>query len=507
MQIQLSRVSALAVVAFLLGTSAAIAQTARKNTTPPGTKPGSQMVARGGQRAKFTPDQEAAFDAEKKNAVIVAPNYRDSGLASLRFTFNDAAELRSELERQGYTVHIVPGTEATSDGIREALTKEKTYLDGSNQATLIFAFMGHGFSDSKGKNYLMTYGSDVSNMDKEALSLDEVEELLNQSGARRRVILIDACRSVAGARGGEKDRTMADFKAAEGMSILLATKPGAYSYEDPDLSHGVFTYFLLEGLRGKAAGPDGFVTFSDLSAYVQKHVSDYSEKKDWPQKPLATMKDVGGDFLMATAAPAKPEDIKPLPSATQITSDTPVMRALGSNQSFFVTVNENNLTLVDAMTGQPYAVLREDPSQLVDKEATSQRSLRWFTGDAPKGARLDAVLEMHGADMFRLWGRTGRACPGDNPCAQTPYPLLPGEARSQTTLANKAVRKTSDTVNKLKGVWQGKSSQTLSKTSSSSTVLDKSGVTSEAKDKFIWTTFDLTSTLKSVQVASTETKK
>jgi hypothetical protein len=498
-------------VAILLCTSVLIGQP-KKKPAAPDTQAGAapqankQMTPRGAQRAKFTPDQESTFEAEKKNAVIVAPNYRDSGLASLRFTYNDAAELRSELERQGYNVHIVPSTEATADGIREALARQKTYLDGSKQATLIFAFMGHGFSDTKGKNYLMTYGADPSNMDKEALSIDEVENLLNQTGARRKVIFIDACRSVAGARGGEKDRTMTDFKAAEGMSVLLATKPGAYSYEDPELSHGVFTYFLLEGLRGKAAGQDGFVTFSDLSAYVQKHVSDYAEKKDMAQKPLATMKDVGGDFLMATAAPAKSEDIKPVAAASLITSDTPVMRALGGNQSFFVTASENNLTLLDALTGQPYAILREDPTKLGNQDEVSKRSLRWFSGDAPKGERIDAVLEMHGNDMLRLWGRTGKLCPGDKPCSQVPYPLLPGEVRSKASVTNTTVGKAAKTAGDIAKVF-GKSNKTVTGTAGTSAVIDQNGVAADTRDKFIWSNFDLASTLKSSRQASVQGQK
>ena len=61
----------------------------------------------------------------------MAPSYRDSGLATLRFTFADAIELKSELERQGYTVRVIPSTEATAEGIRQTLANQKTFLEGT----------------------------------------------------------------------------------------------------------------------------------------------------------------------------------------------------------------------------------------------------------------------------------------------------------------------------------------------------------------------------------------
>jgi Caspase domain len=459
---------------------------------------GGQLSARGVQRKKYTPDQQASFEAEKRNAVLVAPNYRDSGLPSLRFTYNDAAELRSELERQGYTVHMVPSTEATADGIREALEKQKTYLDGSSQATLLFAFMGHGFQDTKGKNYLMTYGADMENMDKEALPVDEVEDLLNKTGARRKIIFIDACRSSVGTRDATKPRSMADFKAAEGMSIFLATKPGAYSYEDPELSHGLFTYYLLEGLRGKAAGADGFVSFQDLTKYVEKSVDDYAEKKDMAQKPVMSSQDLRGDFLMATAAPAKAGDIKPLAAASQISSDTPIMQALGTGQSFFVAAEPNSLTLIAASTGRPYAILREDPTQMKNADEVSKRSLHWFGGDAPDGKTIQMVAEMKGNDIAQIWGRIGKACPGDKPCTQTPYPLLPGEVRPSASLASKTAGKATKTMKDTFAAF-GHRSSTVNGTAGASDAVSRNGLVTDDKEKFIWANFDLTSTLKAPQ--------
>jgi len=482
-------------------TQASKAQDAKKANAPsPDKQGGNTLTARGAERPKFTQQDKATFEKETRSAIIVAPSYRDSGLATLRYTFADAVELKAELERQGYAVRMIPSTEATADSIRQALVNQRTFLDGTTQATLIFAFMGHGFQDSNGQNYLMTYGADLNNMDKEALSLDEVQKLVNASGARRKVIFIDACRNVPGTRDADKPRTMADFKAAEGTAILLATKPGAFSYEDSELSHGVFTYFLLEGLRGKAAGVDGFVTFRDVSDYVERSVLAYSMKKDQAQKPLATLHDVGGDFLLATAAPPKPDELKPNTTASQITSDATVMRAIATNRSFFTAVNEDSLTLIDASTGQPFAILSEHADQLKDKAETSKRSLRWFAGNGPNDSAVHMVAEMKGTALLQLWGRIGKPCPNDQPCSATPYPLLPGEVRDSVSGAVDKTKKGAGALIAGAGRVIGhKTNEAAQTVVSSSTAIEKSGLTPDSRAKFIWTGFDLTSTAKPSQ--------
>jgi hypothetical protein len=464
----------------------------RTNASPKASgKPGG-MTARGAQRGEFTQSDKDTFEKETRSAIIVAPSYRDSGLATLRYTFADAVELKGELERQGYNVRLIPSTEATAEGIRQTLANQKTFLEGTEQATLLFAFMGHGFQDSHGQNYLMTYGADPNNMDKEALSVDEVQSLMSASGARRKVIFIDACRNVPGTRDAEKPRTMADFKAAEGMAILLATKPGAYSYEDPELSHGVFTYFLLDGLRGKAAGKDGFVTFRDVSDYVERSVTAYAMKKDQGQKPLATLKDVGGDFLLATAAPPKPDEVKSVPGASQITSDAVVMRAVAINRSFFVTLSDDSLALIDSSTGQPFAILSEHADQLKDKAAMNKASYRWFAGDAPGNNALHMVAEIKGSsEMLHLWGRIGKPCPNDQACSTVPYPLLPGEVRDQKSATLKTAKKVFGL-----GALTHKTAGTGVSLAAKTDVIEHSGLAADSRDKFVWTKFDLTNTTK-----------
>jgi uncharacterized caspase-like protein len=55
----------------------------------------------------------------------------------------------------------------------------------------------------------------------------------------------------------------------KGRVILTASDANEVSAEKDDLKHGVFTYYLLEGLRGKADyDKDGVITVDEVYRYV-----------------------------------------------------------------------------------------------------------------------------------------------------------------------------------------------------------------------------------------------
>jgi hypothetical protein len=214
-------------------------------------------------------------------------------------------------------------------------------------------------------------------------------------------------------------------------------------------------------------------------------------KKDQAQKPLATLKDVGGDFLLATAAPPKPDEVKPVVSASEITSDAVVMRAVAINKSFFATLNDTSLVLIESSTGQPFAILSEHPDQLKDKAAMAKASYRWFAGDAAGDNVVHMVAEMKGNEMLHLWGRSGKLCPNDQSCSTVPYPLLPGEVRDQKS----GVLKTAKKAFSLGGLTR-KTNETGVSLAAKTEVIQRSGLAVDSRDKFVWTKFDLTNTAK-----------
>jgi TPR repeat protein len=56
--------------------------------------------------------------------------------------------------------------------------------------------------------------------------------------------------------------------------MLISTGAKTRSYESDTLRHGVFTYYLLAGLKGGAEGSDGLITFNGLADYVTDKVKE-----------------------------------------------------------------------------------------------------------------------------------------------------------------------------------------------------------------------------------------
>jgi formylglycine-generating enzyme required for sulfatase activity len=99
-------------------------------------------------------------------------------------------------------------------------------------------------------------------------------------------------------------RSFTKFQAATGTRILFSTKFGRVSYEDDEFQQGVFSHYLVEGLRGAAAKEDGWVSFRDLSDYVTEQVQTRTLQQGHTQVPFegTGQSDASGDFPVARLA-------------------------------------------------------------------------------------------------------------------------------------------------------------------------------------------------------------
>ena len=110
---------------------------------------------------------------------------------------------------------------------------------------------------------------------------------------RRLPQLVDARQPLASV-----PRTAVEFAISQGTRVLYAAESNRQSYEADELEHGVFTYFLVKGLRGDASATDGFITFDDLARYVTRSVQEWGITKGRTQLPHSSGEH-SGDFLIA----------------------------------------------------------------------------------------------------------------------------------------------------------------------------------------------------------------
>jgi len=88
------------------------------------------------------------------------------------------------------------------------------------------------------------------------------------------------------------------------MLVLASCGPDEVSHEMPEMGHGAFTYFLLDGLEGHADGnADGVLTASEVAAHVWDKTSTWALQKGFVQNPWRGGFQTG-EFVLARLVPA-----------------------------------------------------------------------------------------------------------------------------------------------------------------------------------------------------------
>ncbi|WP_395088243.1 caspase family protein [Armatimonas sp.] len=133
---------------------------------------------------------------------------------------------------------------------------------------------------------------DKNNVRKYGISGDQLDSLISQIGARRILIVYDACKSGAALNGSstggaQEQRQLALLARAQGLYILTASTSQQYASEVKALGHGILTYALLEGLRGKAAPTESDVKVLSLLNYAEQRVPALAkELRNRDQRPV-----------------------------------------------------------------------------------------------------------------------------------------------------------------------------------------------------------------------------
>jgi hypothetical protein len=171
--------------------------------------------------------------------------------------------------------------------------------------TVIVYFAGHGAPeiDQRGlerdglAKYLIPSDADADDLYSTALPMDELQAIFGRIEAERVVMFLDACYSgAAGGRTFAAKRTRAGavddlflerLTRSKGRAIMTASKPNEVSIELPELGHGIFTYYLTEGLRGAGdLNRDGIVSLQELYEYVEQQVVRKARAVGGNQHPI-----------------------------------------------------------------------------------------------------------------------------------------------------------------------------------------------------------------------------
>jgi len=168
--------------------------------------------------------------------------------------------------------------------------------------TVIIYYAGHGAPetdvtspDGDGlEKYLIPYDADPQDLYTTGLPMREIETIFHRLNAERVIFITDSCYSgatvgrtfaTAARRAVVSDNFLMRLSKGKGRVVLTASRAGEVSEERDDLGHGVFTYYLLQGLKGKADfDADGLVTVDEAYSYVSTQVPSVTGQNQHPMK-------------------------------------------------------------------------------------------------------------------------------------------------------------------------------------------------------------------------------
>ena len=253
----------------------------------------------------------------KTYAVIIGiSRYKSADIQQLNYASADArVMLEFFSSRQGkiksdnirWFIDNEPGREATKENILSALGDWLPRVASHKADTVILFYAGHGII-YQGDGYFVTHDADPERWSATALPMYEVQRKLGKIEAERIIVFIDTCHSagvvkdaIFTMRRGESYNTekLRRELAGKGRAIITSSDKDEQSLEIDEYKHGLFTYFLWQGLLGKAeTNGDGQIDLDEAYRYVYDNVTSTAAKLGRKQTPMKDVK-VGGKLILS----------------------------------------------------------------------------------------------------------------------------------------------------------------------------------------------------------------
>lgn len=266
-----------------------------KNSSQPASAGEVVEPSQGASQTRVSDFEVPAFDPQVKVWAVVAGVANYEHMPALRYTDDDAYQFYAFLKSpEGGALpdgqlKVLVDDNATRDNLLAAM--RSTFRQADENDVVLFYFSGHGIEgafvpvDFDGYSHRLEHA--------------EIRYILEQCHARQKLVLGDACHS-GSLIGGQftpdllaaKAPTVGDmlskyYKAFEdcesGTALFMSSKGAEVSLEDTGLRSGVFSHFLIRGLKGEAdADKDKIVNITELFGYVKTKVGGYTAGAQTP---------------------------------------------------------------------------------------------------------------------------------------------------------------------------------------------------------------------------------
>ncbi|MBN1343516.1 MAG: caspase family protein [Phycisphaerae bacterium] len=267
-------------------------------------------------------------NSERYALIIGISAYGDGErITELPYAKMDALRLRDVLLQNGafepnHVYLLANGFEDNEpDGIRpptrpEILQVTNHVLQSARHEDLVLLFFaGHGVEVSQ-TPYLITADTKMEVVKETAIKIADLNAKFEESKAGFILRLFDACRRpFAQARGVMETMSRgleeAILKTAKGWASFSSCSSGEMAHESNEFEQGVFSYYVCEGLQGKAVNDNSRVTLERLVDYVKTSVDNWCDRQTLSQTPHF-QSDLSGPIVLTT-----------LPRVPQVASHSP----------------------------------------------------------------------------------------------------------------------------------------------------------------------------------------
>ena len=245
----------------------------------------------------IAPSPQGPTTSQHWAVIIGVSDYDDSRIPSLRYATADAQAFYNWLTSPDggryppSRVKLMVNEQATGRNIKEALF---VWLKQAIQEDMVIIFFaGHGSPDSPDSPenlFLLPYDAQYDNIAATGFPMWDIETALKRFiKAKKVVVIADACH--AGGVGQAFDvarRANRGIKInpissglqnlsmiGDGVAVISASDDKQFSQESEKWGggHGVFTYFLLQGLKGDADyNKDKQITLGELIPFLSEQV-------------------------------------------------------------------------------------------------------------------------------------------------------------------------------------------------------------------------------------------
>lgn len=233
----------------------------------------------------------------------------------LKYAVADAKALEDLLVQQGFEVTALYNERATRQTILKELGDKLVRSVGETDRVVVY-FAGHGDTyKAKGGSrmgYLLPVEAEPTLLSSTAISMGTIKELADAIPAKHILFLMDACYGgIAGIGFRGIPSTGPDYllqiTKERGRQLITAGGADQQVLESSELSHSVFTHFLIQGLEKGLAdlNQDGIVPASELYSYLDSRVFDAAKLKGYNQRPeMWALSAEKGEFVFVATSPA-----------------------------------------------------------------------------------------------------------------------------------------------------------------------------------------------------------